>query len=292
MNLVLYAVTVFCWGTSWLATKLHFGVVDPGVSLSYRFMIGAAITFAICVIMRKPMRFAWRHHAFMALQGLLLFSTNFYLIYLGIQYLTSGLVATIFSLVIVLNIFGAAILFRAPIEPRVLLGAALGMGGLAFIFWPEIAGFDLTRDGTLGLMLALAGTLSASCGMLTSAWNQSRRGLPVVQTNAYGMIYGAAITALFCIVSGTPFNFDHSPVYIGALLHLAIFATVVGFWSYLTLVGRIGAGRAGYVTAVFPLLALALSTLFEGYVWSAGAAAGVALILLGNVAILSKPKAA
>jgi drug/metabolite transporter (DMT)-like permease len=221
---------------------------------------------------------------------LLLFSTNFYLIYLGTQYLTSGLVAVIFSLVIVFNIFGAAILFRTPLEARVLLGAALGMAGLAVVFWPEIAGFDLSKDGTRGLMLVLAGTLSASCGMLTSAWNQSRRALPVVQTNAYGMVYGAALTVLLCLFGGAPFAFDPAPVYIGALLHLAIFATVTGFWSYLTLVGRIGAGRAGYVTAVFPLVALALSTLFEDYVWSAGAAAGVALILLGNVVVLRKPK--
>ncbi len=291
MNLVLYAVTVFCWGTSWLAVKLHLGVVAPEVSLAYRFTIAAALTFAICLVLRKPMRFSLRHHGFMALQGLLLFSTNFYLIYLGTQYLTSGLVALVFSLVIVFNIFGAALLFRTPIEARVLLGAALGLAGLAVVFWPEIAGFDLSADGTRGLLLALAGTLCAACGMLTSAWNQSRRAMPVVQTNAYGMVYGAVLTYLICLLGDSRFDFDSSPVYVGALLHLAVFATVAGFWSYLTLVGRIGAGRAGYVTAVFPVVALGLSTLVEGYVWSAGAALGVALILLGNVAILSKPKA-
>ncbi len=292
MNAALYIATVLFWGTSWLAVKLHLGVVAPEVSLVYRFAIAAVLTFAICLCLRKPMRFSLIQHGFMAVQGLFLFSTNFYLIYLGTQYLTSGLVAVVFSLVVVFNIFGQALLFRTPIEARVLLGAALGLAGLVVVFWPEVAAFDLTKDGTRGLLLALAGTLSASLGMLTSAWNQSRRALPVFQTNAYGMMYGAILTLGICLVNGSPFNFDPSPIYIGALLHLAVLASVVAFWTYLTLVGRIGAGRAGYVTAVFPLVALTLSTLVESYVWSAAAVLGVGLIMLGNIAILGKAKPA
>jgi drug/metabolite transporter (DMT)-like permease len=292
MNATLYLVTILCWGTSWLVTKLHLGVVAPEVSLVYRFVIAAVLTYAICIALKKPMRFPLAQHRFMALQGLFLFSTNFLLIYLGTQYLTSGLVAIVFSLVVVFNIFGQTILFRTPLESRVLLGAALGLSGLSVVFWPEIAAFDLAKEGTRGLLLCLAGTVSASCGMLTSAWNQSRRALPVFQTNAYGMSYGAALTLLYCLANGSRFNFDPSPIYIGSLLHLSLLASVTAFWTYLTLVGRIGAGRAGYVTAVFPLVALALSTLVEGYTWSLAAGVGVALILLGNVAILSRPKPA
>ena len=289
MNAALYALTILFWGTSWLPVKLHLGVVPPEVSVVYRFVLAAAVTFGICLVTRKRMRFSAGDQAFMALQGLFLFSTNYCLIYLGTQYLTSGLVAVVFSMVIVFNIFGAAILFRSPIEPRVLLGAACGIGGLALVFWPEIAAFDLDAEGTRGLLLALGGTLSASCGMLTSAWVQRTRALPVLQTNAYGMAYGVLVMTGFCLLRGSPFIVDPAPLYLGIILYLGLVSTVAGFWTYLTLVGRIGAGRAGYATAVFPLVALAISTLFEGYVWSAGAAAGVALILLGNVAILGKP---
>ena len=290
LNAVLYALTVLVWGTSWLPVKLHLGVVAPEVSVAYRFILAAALTFAICLVTRRPMRFSSRDQAFMALQGLFLFSTNYCLIYLASQYLTSGLVAVAFSMVIVFNIFGGAVLFRSAIEPRMLLGALCGIGGLALVFRPEIAAFDLNAEGARGLLLAIAGTVSASCGMLTSAWNQRMRALPVFQTNAYGMAYGTALTVGFCFANDSVFNFDPTPLYVGSLVFLAIFATVVGFWTYLTLVGRIGAGRAAYATATFPLVALALSTAFESYVWSAEAAAGVALVLLGNIAILMKPK--
>lgn len=290
MNAGLYALTIFSWGTSWLAVKLHLGVVAPEVSLFYRFALAATITAGLCFALRKPMRFSALDHLFMAMQGVFLFSANFFLIYLGMQYLTSGLAAVVFSTVIVMNIFGSAVLFRARVEPRSLLGAACGLSGLSLVFWPEIAAFDLSAQGTRGLLLSLGGTVFAACGMLTSAWNQARRALPVFQTNAYGMAYGATFTAFLCLLRGRSFDFDPTPLYAGSLLHLAIFSSVLGFWSYLTLVGRIGVGRAAYVTALFPLLALALSTVFENYTWSTAAVAGIGLILLGNIAILVKAK--
>ena len=228
----------------------------------------------------------------MALQGVCLFSTNYFLIYLGSQYLTTGLVAVAFSTVVAMNILGSAALFRQAIPPKVAAGALLGLGGITLVFWRELSAFALSAEGTRGLVLALAGTSFASAGMLTSAWSQRRRGLPVIQSNAWGMVYGALFVTLLTLLRGSPFTFDPSPAYVLSLVYLAVFATVVGFWSYLTLIGRIGAGRASYVAVVFPLLALALSTLFEDYQWTGLAAAGVILVLTGNALVLAKPKPA
>ncbi len=125
-------------------------------------------------------------------------------------------------------------------------------------------------------------------GMLTSAWNQRRRALPVIESNAYGMLYGGLFVTLLTLLRGSPFAFDPAWPYVLSLLYLAVFATVVGFWSYLTLLGRIGADRAAYATVLFPVVALALSTWFEGFQWNLLAALGVALVLLGNVLILTR----
>jgi drug/metabolite transporter (DMT)-like permease len=287
-DLGLYALTVVLWGTSWLAIKFQLGVVPPEVSIVYRFAVATALMFVLCLTMRRRMRFTATDHGFMALQGVCLFSTNYFFIYLSSQYLTTGLVAVAFSTLVILNIIGGAVVFRAPIQRRMLFGAALGIGGIAIVFWPEIAAFDLSRQGTLGLGLALTGTGFASAGMLTSAWNQRRRGLPVFQGNAYSMLYGTLFIAALTVARGRSFVFDPAPAYVLSLLFLAIFATVVGFWSYLTLVGHIGPDRAAYSTVLFPLIALALSTWFEGFRWTALDFAGVALILLGNAAILTK----
>lgn len=288
IDLGLYALTAFIWGTSWLAIKFQLGVVPPDVSVVYRFAIAAVLMFVICLVSRHRMRFSAADHGFMAFQGMCLFSTNYFFIYLGSQYLTTGLVAVAFSTLVILNIVGGAILFRTPIQARVVIGAVLGIGGIAVVFWREIAAFDLSRQDTLGLGLALIGTCFASMGMLTSAWNQRRRGLPVLQSNAYGMVYGTITITVLTLLRGSNFVFDMSPVYVLSLLYLAVFATVAGFWSYLTLVGHIGPDRAAYVTVLFPIIALALSTWFEDFHWTALDALGIALVLIGNVVILTK----
>jgi len=286
-NFLLYVATVLLWGTSWLAIKFQLGTVPPELSVLYRFAVSAAMMLAFCLVVRRRMRFSWREHAFMALQGLCLFSTNYVLIYLATQYLTSGLVSVAFSTITIMTIFLGAAFFGFPVQGRVAVGALLGLAGIALVFWPALADFDLSRDRPLGLVLALAGTLSAGLGMLTSARNQ-RAGLPVLQNNAYSMAYGLILLTAFCRIQGVPFVFDVSAAYVLSLLYLALFATVIAFWTYLTLVGRIGPDRASYASVLFPVVALTLSTLFEDFHWTLPAAAGVALVLAGNALVLTK----
>ncbi|MCG8510402.1 MAG: DMT family transporter [Rhodospirillales bacterium] len=290
-NILLYAGTVLLWGTSWLAIKYQLGIVAPEVSVLYRFVLAAAIMMAFCLVTRRSMRFTPRQHLFMALQGGCLFSTNYVFVYLATQYLTSGLVAVAFCTVTIMTIVFGALFFGFPIRPRVALGSVVGLGGIALVFWPEFGDFDLSRGGPLGLLLAVTGTASAAMGMLLSARNQ-RSGMPVMQNNAFSMVYGMTLLTLYCSLKGLPFNFDFSPAYVGSLLYLGLFSTVIAFWCYLTLVGRIGPDKAAYASVMFPIVALALSTLVEGFVWTAPAAAGVVLVLAGNVLILAAPKSA
>ena len=286
-NLLLYATTVTVWGTSWLAITFQLGQVAPEASVTYRFALAALILVAFCLASGRSLRFGAKEHVWIAIQGLFLFSTNYILVYFSTQYLTSGLVAVAFSSVVVLNIMGGAVFLATPMRPRVVSGALLGIAGIGLVFGPELQSFDLSRTGTQGLVLCLLGTLSASLGMLTSARNQ-RRGLPVIQTNAIGMAYGTAIMAGFTVLGGRGFGFDPSFAYTASLLYLAVFATVIAFWSHLTLLGRIGADRASYAAVLFPIIALALSTAFEGFVWTASAGLGVVMVIAGNGLVLAR----
>jgi drug/metabolite transporter (DMT)-like permease len=286
-NLLLYFTTVAVWGSSWLGIKYQLGVVAPEASVAYRFVLAASLLLAWCALRGLSLRFTWRQHLFIALQGIPLFSLNYIIFYIATAYLTSGLVAVAFSTIVVWNILFGALLLGSPIRPRVALAAALGLSGLSLVFWPDLAAFDTSSAGLIGLGLSLLATAFASLGNIASARNQ-RAGIPVVQGNALGMAYGAACTLLIIGMRGVPFDFDPSPVYVGTLVFLAVFATVIGFGCYLTLIGRVGADRAAYVSVVFPIVALGLSTLFEGFAWTPLAFAGVFLILVGNVIVLTK----
>lgn len=286
-NATYYLITTLIWGSTWLAIKFQLGVVSPEVSIAYRFGLAAILLFVFSAVRRLPMRFSWRQHLFIALQGFLLFSINYFLVYVAELYLASALVAIIFSMIIITNVIFGAIFLRAPVRVRVVVGAVIGILGIILIFAPQLANFNITGDVSLGLLLAAASVLSASLGNIVSARNQ-RNDLPVIQTNAFGMAYGAAFMLVLALFNGAPLTFDTSTSYIISLLYLALFGSVIAFGTYLTLLGRIGPDRAAYITVVFPVIALILSTLFEGITWSIGQLGGVALVLLGNVIILTK----
>ena len=288
VNHALYAAVVLIWGTTWIALKYQVGVVSPEVSVALRFLLAAALLMAWCGVRRLPMRFNGRQHAFMAAQGLGLFCLNYIPFYWAAQWLTSGLLAVAFSSVIVFNLLLGALFLGHRIEGRVALGAAVGLGGIALVFWPELQGVDLGSDTALGVGLALLGTIAASCGMMISSRNQ-RAGLPVLQTNAYGMLYGGLVTAAYVTLApGVSWGWDGRMEYAVALGYLALFGSVLAFGFYLTLLGRIGPARASYASVLFPVIALGISTLLEGYHWPLVAVAGMILVLAGNVLVLTR----
>lgn len=286
-NALLYVLTSLIWGSTWLAITFQLGTVDPEISVVYRFALASGILLAYGLIRRLPMRFTLREHGLMALQGLTLFSINYVLVYLAELHLASGYVAIVFSLIVVFNVFFGALFLRNPIRPRVLIGALIGIVGLILVFLPTLGELSLSRGAGLGLGLALGGAALASLGNIVSARNQ-RRKIPVLQNNAYGMGYGALITFLFALARGSEVSFDASPEYILSLLYLAIFGSVIAFGSYLTILGRIGPDRAGYIAVLFPIIALLLSTLFEGVTWELLTLSGVGLVVLGNVVAMTR----
>ena len=284
---LLYAVTVLIWGSTWFAIRYQLGPVPPDLSVAYRFGLAALLLTGYCLMAGRSLRFSPRAHGSIALQGVFLFCANYILIYLATPHLTTGLIAVIFSTILPMNVLMGALLLGAPVNRRVLTGGGVGLLGMPLLFWPQIAGFERSSGGLIGLGLSLAGTLSASLGNVISARNQTA-GLPVVETNALGMGYGALLTLAFAVARGAPITFDSSLSYLASLFYLAIFGSIVAFGCYLTLLGRIGADRAAYAMVMFPVIALALSTIFEGYRWTLLGTAGVALILAGNLIVLMK----
>lgn len=284
-NTLLYITTVLIWGSTWLAITFQLGTVPAELSVAYRFALASLILFIYSLIRRLPLRFSWRDHRFFALQGLLLFSLNYILIYVAEIYLASGLVAIIFSIIVIFNVIFGTIFLRNPIRIRVVVGGIIGLIGLTLMFWPELSTLNLSNQRATGLILAICGTLSASMGNIVSARNQ-RHDLPVVQTNAFGMAYGAFIMLLLAILKGSSLTFDFSAEYVLSLLYLSLFGSVIAFGTYLTLLGKIGPDRAAYVTVTFPIIALLLSTLFEDLVWTLPQICGVLVVIIGNVIVL------
>lgn len=286
-NFILYIIPTFIWGSTWLAITFQLGVVDPLVSVFYRFLLAAIILFVYCSIIKINLKYNAKQHLFMAFQGVFLFGINYWLVYLAEVHLKSGLVAVIFSTIIFLNIFNGFIFLKSKIQLNVLTSALIGFIGIILVFKDHLLEFNFSSEKSSAMLLAFLSVITASIGNILSAYNQKNK-LPVVQTNAYGMLYGALFMLLLIFITNTSVSFDVSFQYISSLIYLAVFGSVIAFYSYLTLLGKIGADRAAYVTLVFPIVALLLSTFFEEYTWSLFALLGVGLITFGNFLMLKK----
>lgn len=287
MILFPYIVTVFAWGTSWYAVQLQLGAVSPEVSVAYRFSLASVIMLGFCLVTGRSLRFSLRSHLAIVAQGLFLFGTNFYLIYRGSQNLPSGVVAILFSTVTIMNIAGGAVALQNRLEIRVLLGAIIGIAGVTTICWPAVQSIEAAPEVLTDIFFVLTGTAVAAIGMLISARNQ-RAGLPLTETNAVGMTYGAGFFVIYCFATGADFHVEWTVPYVGSLVYLTIVSTVIGFWSYLTLVGRIGPERASYTAVLFPLVALVISTVLEDFQWTLNTVIGTVLILTGNLFVLTR----
>jgi drug/metabolite transporter (DMT)-like permease len=279
----LFATATLIWGSTWLAITFQLGVVAPEASVAYRFALAALLLATWCLASGRSLRFALRQHAWFAVQGMLLFGLNYLFVYQAELRIASGLVALLFSLIVFLNLVGVRVFFATPINRRTLAGAILGVTGVTLLFWRELG--DSHGDALRGIAFAAGATVFAAGGNLIAVRNQ-RRAIPLLPGVAWGMAYGALAIALVATAEGVTWTFDMRLPYIASLLYLAAFGSVIAFSAYLTLLGRIGAARAGYVGVAVPVVALILSTVFERYQWTVLSLGGAALCVMGNVLVL------
>ena len=289
MNAILYGLVVVIWGTTWIAIFLQQGPVPAPVSIFWRFAVASVTMLAILLATRRLRPLALRDHLFCVLQGCCVFCFNFWCFYTAAAYINTGLESVIFSMAVLFNAVNGFIFFRQQPPARFWLAAALGLVGIITLFWDDLLSNGLNASLLWGIGLSALGTYGFSLGNMLSMRHQ-RRGLETLTTNSWAMLYGTLVMGAIALVRGDDFTPQWTLSYMGALLYLALFGSVIAFGAYFTLVGRIGAGKAAYSTLLFPLVALTISTFYEGYVWHSNAVIGLMLILVGNLVMFARPE--
>ena len=283
--ILLYASVVLIWGSTWAAIPFQLGDVAPEVSVGYRFGVAAVLLYTYGLVSRRRLRLPANTIGLVLLQGTFLFCLNYLLVYYATARITSGLVAVVFSTIVLFNAVNERIFFGTRIDARLILAGLLGLSGITMIFWPEVAAISLQDAAVIGILLVLLSTIIASFGNMTAAVN-TRRELSVVAVNAHAMAWSALLSLLIAAVLGRDFNFSMQTGYVLSLIYLAVFGSAIAFGCYLALIRRIGPARAAYSSVLFPVVALAISTVVEGYRWTVIAAIGIVFTLAGNWLIL------
>lgn len=285
LDLIAIVVCTLAWGTTWYAITLQFGAVDPVVSIVYRFALAAALLFAWCALRGEPLKLNRAQHMAALGVGFFTFTVNYTLVYWAEERVSSAVVAVLFASLA----FGNLIAFRLAFgqRPSLLawLAACLGILGVAFLSWEELTAAEFGGPATVGLILTLLAVLGSILGNVYARRGELA-GTPVAGSTAWGMTYGVAFVALYALAAGKAWTFDWSWRYTLSLLHLAVIGSVVAFLLYYGLARRAGYATASYISALAPLVAMTVSTLFEGKTWGLLALGGVALILLGQGLLL------
>ncbi len=286
---LLYLLTVAIWGSTWFVIRFQLGATAPEVSVAVRFLLAGVLLLLWALIRRESLVIRRADWLWVVAQGVFMYSINYVLVYLGTEFLTSGLIAVLFALMIPFNLIHERLFFKKPIEARVALAGLIGFFGIALIFFPELTRADLSADTLWAIAIVIVGAWTASLGNMLAIRNMRLR-YPIVTLNALGMMLAGCLTGLYAVAIGRPLTIDPTFDYLWSLAYLAVLGSAIAFGAYLYLLETIGSGRAAYMTIMFPVVALAISMVYEGYEPGLLAITGLALAILGNALIVGRGK--
>ncbi|MFL6730578.1 MAG: DMT family transporter [Sphingomicrobium sp.] len=285
-----FIVFTAIWGSTWIVIRGQLGDVPPQWSVTYRFIIAAAAMALIALTKGDGLRLPRAGIVAAAVLGFTQFCVNFNAVYLAERHITSGVVATVFALLLIpSSLLAWAFLGHKP-SSRFFWSSLVAVLGIALLFAHELAAHAASSKQILaGIALTLAGMLGASIANVLQARPEVRR-FPLFTILAWSMAFGALIDGTVALImTGAPV-IDTRPIYVAGLLYLALAASVLTFSLYYPVVRIIGPAKAAYSSVIVPIIAMGLSTWLEGYRWTPTTVAGALLALGGMVGALSRER--
>jgi len=278
------------WGSTWIVIRGQLGMVPPQWSVTYRFIIAAAAMALVARWKGDSLAIGGRGLAIATVLGFCQFCINFNAVYLAERHITSGVVATVFALLLIpATLLGWAFLGQRP-GGRFVWSSLAAVAGIGLLFAHELSEHSASpRQVFAGIGLTLLGMVGAAIANVLQARPEVRR-FPLFALLAWSMGIGAMIDAVVALtLTGLPL-LDPRPSYWAGVIYLALFASVLTFSLYYPVVRRIGPAKASYSSVMVPIIAMGFSTWLEDYRWTATTIAGAALALGGMFAALSRSR--
>lgn len=284
-----FVLIALIWGSTWLVIKDQISVVPAPWSVTWRFSLAAAAMFGLAALQRQRLMMDSAGLRYAALFGTAQFTANFQFVYASEHYLTSGLVAVFFALMLVPNALMARIFLGARFGARFVIGSAVALAGIALLLLHEYRAAPVGIDVLRGVLLVSGAVLCASVGNVLQGTAAAKR-QPVLTLLAWGLTFGSIGNALYAFALHGPPMFDPRPQYLWGIAYLGIIGTVATFPIYTALIRDWGPGKAAYNGVAVPVVAMLLSTLFEGFRWTGLAVSGAVLAMTGLLIALGGRK--
>lgn len=283
-----FVLVTLIWGSTWIVIRDQLGTVPPSWSVTYRFAVAAIAMFIIAAARREKIMLSGKAWGFAALLGIVQFGLNFNFVYRAEAFITSGLVAVLFALLIVPNTLLGRIFLGTPIERRFIVGGGIALVGIAMMIAHEV---DIANRGAADVLAGTLLTLTAVMVASTANIMQGTvfaRGQSMLVMVAWAMLFGTLADAAFALVTVGPPVWDSRPEYLAGVLWLGVVGSAVSFPLYFGIIRAVGPGPAAWSSVLIPIIAMGFSTMVEGYMWAPLSIIGGLVALLGMVVALRR----
>ncbi|WP_240811620.1 DMT family transporter [Brevundimonas sp. M20] len=282
-------ICAMIWGTTWFAITLQLGEVPNIASIVWRFGLASAVLFLGCVVFRQNLKLTKAQHLAALGQGAFAFSLSYSFTYAAEEHVASAIVAVTFASLTFINLVLFRLIARQKAAAASWGGALLGIAGVAVLSGGEVLGTGFDQRAAVGVGLALIATTASAFGNFF-AWRGQQKGSQAIPSTAWAMAYGTGLLVIYGLATGVEFTVAPTPAYIGSLLYLSLFGSVIAFGLYFTIARSIGYAMASYISALTPPIAMLVSVIFESARFGWPALIGLLLVLSGQALLIRAPK--
>ncbi len=287
-----FVLIILAAGTGWFVTPPQIDYVGIEFAGAYRMLLGGGAIALFAFYKKIPFpTLSFKNVMCFVISGMFLYSVNYLMIYKALTVLPSGICSLIMSAIIIPNALFGRLILKNPIKPQTIVGACISLVGLAILFPGNIFQLDLSTAKSIGFVVLIVGLLFSSFGTVMSS-KFMKGGLNLYWTSALAMIMGGLINLCYGFYLHQEFFWSNSPIYLSLWIYISLFVTSVVFICYMQLVNKFGAANASYVWIISPMIALNISSFFEGMDWTPERVLGTLVILCGSLIALKRKKLA
>jgi drug/metabolite transporter (DMT)-like permease len=276
-----YPLVVLIWGTTWFGVHAQVNGTAPHVAAGLRLGVASLIFFAIAAWMRMPLRPRREQIVPIVIQAMCFFGFNYVAVYTASQYLTSGVLAVVFSICVPFNLIADWAIHGTRPRAATVAAAIAGVAGIALVFEAELERAVLTRDALWGATLGVFAAAIVAIGNVLAS-RLAATDLGAVRLNAFGMAAGTAAILLWGAASGAPWTLEITSAWLGSFAYLVVVGSVVAFGVYMKILPAVGVVAGAYVVVLAPVVAIGISAVFEGFPLRPTTLLGVPLLLIGH----------
>ncbi len=276
---LLYIILCVVWGSSWTAVKIGLQDAPPIWSSGLRITIAGLILLIYNLAARNSFPRGWRQKWKVAWPGILMFGCSYFMVYWGMQYISSALGSILFAAFpFFIIIFIATIFKYEKITLLSIIGVLIGFSGIIIIFAGPINMDNSALFGAVLLVLATSASAYSTVHIKVYLGDQ-----PILPMITMQMILGGVLTLIVALATEDLGRFNATFASVGSILYLATFGTILTFVGYYWLLRKISTVTLSLMTFISPIVAVFLGYLILNESLTTQDFIGSALVLTGVI---------